>query len=121
MLPHVSSERTVALTHSRLDFFGADPLEAVLQAVNAGFTGLYHSNRRSYEGFRKAMSARQTTSAIVRTAGAAGSAASLLLGSILLLIPPSGPAGHVMPGRSGDTTKEPHRAPFERRMREKEF
>lgn len=34
------------------------------------------------------MSARQTTSAIVRTAGTAGSEAFLILGSLLLLIRP---------------------------------
>jgi hypothetical protein len=34
------------------------------------------------------MSARQTISAIERTAGTAGSAASLILGSLLLLIRP---------------------------------
>jgi hypothetical protein len=54
-------------------------------AVNADFTPIRQINRRD-EG--TAMSARQIICAIERTAADAGSAASLILGSLLLLIRP---------------------------------
>jgi hypothetical protein len=54
-------------------------------AVNADFTRIRQVNRR-HEG--TAMSTRQTTCAIERTAQQAGSAATLILGSLLLLIRP---------------------------------
>jgi hypothetical protein len=76
------------LTYYRLDSSGADPLEAGVAAVNARFTGARHHDRRSNEGFAKAMSTRHDFCAIERTAPTAGAAASLVLGELLLLISP---------------------------------
>jgi len=53
-----------------------------------GFTGLRQSNRRSNEGILKAMSTRMHIGAIERTAGTAGSAATLILDALLLLTGP---------------------------------
>jgi len=58
------------------------------RAVNAGFTGLRQINRRDEGKSQEAMSTLQTNCAIERTAGNAGAAASLILGTLLLLIRP---------------------------------
>jgi hypothetical protein len=68
-----------------LDLRRRFPLKA--RAVNADFTRIRQLNRRD-EGYSKAMSTRTQIFAIERAAGHAGSAATLILGSLLLLIRP---------------------------------
>jgi hypothetical protein len=70
-----------------LDSYLRFPLEAWhLHAVNADFTEFRHLTAE--RGYLRAMSMRQDICAIERTAKNAGSAATLILGTLLLLIRP---------------------------------